>query len=79
LEYLGDKGGLFSGKSQALKEASLTATYQFAEGFQTRLEYRRDFSNLPFFLTSVPGLLRKEQSTATLGLIWWFGGKQGAW
>lgn len=78
-EYLSDRGGLFSGVTQALKEGTLTGEYKFAEGFLGRLEYRRDFSNQPFFLTSKPGLLKKEQNTATLGLVWWFGRKEGAW
>jgi len=34
---------------------------------------------LPFFLTELPGILKKEQNTATLGLVWWIGRKQGAW
>ncbi len=78
-EYLDDHGGLFSGVSQGLKESTVTATYQVVDGFQMRGEYRRDFSNLPFFLTARPGVLKKEQNTATLGLVWWFGGKQGSW
>lgn len=78
-EYLKDHGGLFSGTTQDLKEHTLTATYQFADGFQLRLEHRRDFSNQRFFLTDTPGVLKKEQNTATLGLIWWFGGKQDSW
>lgn len=78
-EYFGDKSGLFSNVNQALKETTLTATYRFADGFQTMLEYRRDFSNRPYFLTTTPGLLKKEQNTATLGMIWWFGGKEGSW
>ncbi len=78
-EYLRDRGGLFSGATQDLKEHTLTATYQFADGFQLRLEHRRDFSNQPFFLTDMSGVLKKEQNTATLGLIWWFGGKQDSW
>jgi Putative beta-barrel porin-2, OmpL-like. bbp2 len=78
-EYLGDDGGLFSGRSQALKEATLTAAYQFTEGFQAKMEWRRDFSNVPFFLSSTPGQLKKQQNTALLGLIWWFGGKPGPW
>ena len=78
-EYLKDRGGLFSGTTQDLKENTLTATYQLIDGFQIRLEHRRDFSNQPFFLTATPGLLKKEQNTATLGLIWWFGGKRGSW
>lgn len=78
-EYLSDRGGLFSGLSQALKETTLTADYHFAEGFLVRSEWRRDFSNQPFFLANDAGTLKKEQNTATLGLVWWFGGKQGAW
>lgn len=78
-EYLSDRGGLFSGVTQALKETTATYEYKFAEGFLTRLEWRRDFSNKPFFLTDVPNVLKKEQNTATVGLIWWFGQKQGSW
>ena len=78
-EYLFDHGGLFSGLTQALKETTATAEYKLAEGFLARMEWRRDFSNRPFFLTDVPGKLKKEQNTATLGLIWWFGRKQGPW
>lgn len=78
-EYLSDRGGLFSGATQALKETTATAEYKFADGFLARMEWRRDFSNQPFFLTDIPGKLKKEQNTATLGLIWWFGQKQGAW
>lgn len=71
-EYLSDRGGLFSGATQALKEHTLTATYQPADGVQFRLEYRRDYSNRPFFL-------QRDQNTATLGTIWWFGGKRDSW
>jgi hypothetical protein len=77
-EYLSDRGGLFSGVTQALKETTLTADYKFAEGFLMRSEWRRDFSNQPFFLTNAPGALKKDQNTATLGLVWWFG-KEGSW
>ena len=78
-EYLSDHGGLFSAITQALKENTVTAEYKFAEGFVARAEYRRDYSNHPFFLTDTAGTLNKEQNTATLGLIWWMGRKQGAW
>jgi Putative beta-barrel porin-2, OmpL-like. bbp2 len=77
-EYLSDRGGLFSGTTQALKETTITLDYKLAEGFLLRSEWRRDFSNQPFFLTSAAGVLKKEQNTATLGLIWWFG-KEGGW
>jgi len=78
-EYLADHGGLFSGITQALKENTLTLDYKLGEGFLVRSEYRRDFSNRPSFFTDVPGKLKKEQNTATLGLVWWFGRKQGTW
>jgi len=78
-EYLSDRGGLFSGVTQALKETTLTADYKVADGFLLRGEWRRDFSNQAFFLTEKPGRLKKEQNTATLGLIWWVGRKQGSW
>lgn len=44
-----------------------------------RWEWRRDWSNRPFFTTEQEGALKKEQNTATIGLVWWFGPRQGAW
>jgi hypothetical protein len=79
VEYLSDRGGLFSGLTQALKETTFTYDYKFADGFLVRTEWRRDFSNQPFFLTETPGVFKKEQNTATVGLIWWWGQKQGSW
>jgi hypothetical protein len=78
-EYLSDRGGLYSGKTQALKEFTFDFDQTVREGFQVREEVRRDFSNQPYFLTDTLGVLSKDQVTATLGLIWWFGGKQGVW
>jgi hypothetical protein len=78
-EYMADHAGLFSGTPQVLREATLTAEYNFGPGFLTRLEWRRDLSNHPYFLSDTLGLLRKEQSTAEVGLVWWFGAKQGVW
>jgi hypothetical protein len=78
-EYLSDRGGLYTGVDQALKEITLTWEYKFAQGFMVRDEFRRDFSNQPYFLTNTLGLLKPSQTTATMGLIFWFGGKQGTW
>jgi hypothetical protein len=87
-EYLSDRGGLFSSLTQALKEHTLTAEYKFGEGFLVRGEYRRDWSNRPFFLTDRlglfklidrPGVFKTEQNTATLGLVWWWGRKKDPW
>jgi putative OmpL-like beta-barrel porin-2 len=78
-EYLSDRGGLFSGLTQALKENTVTFDYSLADGFLMRYEWRRDFSNQPSFLTDVQGILGKQQNTATVGLMWWWGRKEGAW
>jgi hypothetical protein len=78
-EYLSDRGGLFSGKVQALKEFTVTFDQAVANGFLVREELRHDFSNQPYFLTDTLGNLSNNQTTATIGMVWWFGGKQGAW
>jgi hypothetical protein len=78
-EYMSDRGGLFSGTTQALKEETVTFEYKFTDNFLMREEWRRDFSNQPFFLTNTLGSLSKQQTTLGIGLVWWFGGKQGAW
>jgi hypothetical protein len=78
-EYLSDRGGLFSGITQALKENTVTFDYKLADGFLMRYEWRRDYSNQPSFLSDTQGLLLKQQTTATVGLLWWWGRKEGAW
>jgi outer membrane murein-binding lipoprotein Lpp len=78
-EYLSDRSGLFSGVVEALKEVTFTYDLFVADGFQVRTEYRHDWSNIPVFLTSAQNVFSKDQNTLTLGLIWWYGRKQGAW
>ncbi len=78
-EYLSDQGGLFSGATQALKETTVTLEQKMLEGFLLREEWRRDFSNQPYFYTGVLDKLKREQNTATLGVIWWFGPKKSPW
>jgi hypothetical protein len=78
-EYLSDRGGLFSNETQALKEVTGTYKYNFADGFDAFLEYRRDWSNRLYFITANPASPSSHQDTATLGLVWWYGGKQGSW
>ena len=78
-EYLADHGGLFSGAAQDLKEGTLTFDYRVADGFLLRSEFRRDWSNRPYFLTHDLGVLTRDQPTVGLGLVWWLGQKEGAW
>jgi Putative beta-barrel porin-2, OmpL-like. bbp2 len=78
-EYMSDRGGLFSGITQALKENTVTFDYRVSNRFLMRYEWRRDYSNQPTFYSDVQGVFRKDQTTATLGLVWWWGRKEGAW
>jgi Putative beta-barrel porin-2, OmpL-like. bbp2 len=78
-EYLADQGGLFTGITQALKETTVTLEQKMLEGFLLREEWRRDFSNQLYFFTSQLGVLKREQNTATLGVVWWFGPKKSPW
>jgi Putative beta-barrel porin-2, OmpL-like. bbp2 len=78
-EYLSDRGGLFSGITQALKETTVSFDYKLSDGFLMRYEWRRDFSNQPSFFTDKTGVLSKEQQTLGVGIVWWVGRKEGAW
>ena len=79
VEFLRDDGGLFSGATQSLNEVTLTYEYKVAEGFLMRGEWRRDGASAPFFLTRDAGVLKTNQHSATLGVLWWWGTKRGAW
>ena len=74
-----DDEGLFGGIEQMLQEVTATLEYRFADGFLIRGELRRDWSNKRFFTTVRPGELRDHQTTALVGLVWWFGNKPGTW
>jgi Putative beta-barrel porin-2, OmpL-like. bbp2 len=81
-EYLNDHGGLFTGITsyiEALKEVTATYDFQLADGFDMRWEYRRDISNRPIFLSNEQNIYSTHQDTATMGVVWWFGRKQGPW
>lgn len=78
-EYMSDRDGLFSNASQDLKEATGTWKYSLSDDFDAFLEYRRDWTNIRYFVTGNPAAPSGHQDTATLGLVWWYGGKQGSW
>jgi hypothetical protein len=70
-EYLKDSDGFMSGTSQTLKELTLTTEHKMGRTLLTRLEYRRDFSDTPFFLRT-GGAAKKSQDTFTIGLVYAF-------
>jgi hypothetical protein len=70
-EYFNDPNGYSTGLSQHLNE--FTGTYEYKipklpQTVLTRLEYRRDMSDQPFFKKNITGLV-DDQSTFTIGLI----------
>ena len=73
------EGGMFSGVNQALKETTVTLDWKVADGFVIRPEWWLDWSNRPSFLTDTLGTVSKQQNTPGFGLVWWLGGKEGAW
>jgi hypothetical protein len=73
-----DDEGLFVGIDQLVQEITLTGEYKFADGFLIRGEFRRDWSDTPFFSTN-SGVPSAHQNTALVGLIWWIGNKTGSW
>ena len=75
-EWLNDDG-LFGGIDQTLQEVTFTAEFKFSGEFLARGEFRRDFSDEPFFPSrSDP---RRHQNTTLVGLVWWVGNKTGSW
>jgi hypothetical protein len=75
-EYYSDAKGFITGTAQALKEFTLTGEFKMKEGFLTRLEYRRDWSNQPFFDRGNENASHKNQNTFLIGLVAYFGPKR---
>jgi len=75
-EWFKDKDGFATGVAQDLKEFTLTGEYKMVEGLLARMEYRRDWTNQPFF--DYGGTLgsKRSQNTATLGVLAYFGPKR---
>lgn len=76
LEWFNDADGFTTGAAQKLKEATFTAEFKMKEGVLSRLEYRRDWSNQPFFDRGAASAARRNQDTLLLGLVAFFGPKR---
>ena len=74
-EWYKDQAGLITGLSQTLQEATLTLEYKMLDGFLSRLEYRRDWSNQPFFDRGNTLASARNQDTMLVGLVAYFGPK----
>lgn len=82
-----DQDGFITSQRQTLNSFTVTGEYKWAGGLLSRLEYRRDWSDKPFFerggqgsplnISGVPFALgpSKHQDTLTLGFVAFFGPK----
>jgi Putative beta-barrel porin-2, OmpL-like. bbp2 len=71
-EFFHDMNGFSTGTAQELKEFTATYEYKWAEGLLTRIEYRRDWSDEPFFHKGDYNFV-DAQSTLTAGFVAFFG------
>jgi hypothetical protein len=75
-ENYNDKKGFITGQTQMLNSFTVTGEYKWIEGLLARLEYRRDWSDKPFYgRGNQPGSW-KNQDTITLGVVAFFGPKR---
>jgi hypothetical protein len=70
VEWFDDPDGAATGVVQTLREVTLTTELKLAGGLLTRLELRRDVSDVDFFEDG--GRMTDSQDTVTLGLIYAF-------
>ena len=75
-EWFDDHNGFSTGTAQRVKEFTMTGEYKLRPTLITRFEFRRDWSNQPFFPKSDPTLFARSQSTVLAGLIWTFGTRE---
>ena len=75
LEWFGDADGFATGVPQVLKEFTLTSEFTIWKSVMLRPEFRRDWSNRPFFDRGCSPAASRHQTTALAGLIAFFGAK----
>ncbi|MGE0450325.1 MAG: porin [Vicinamibacterales bacterium] len=66
-EIFNDNDGMASGTAQKLKEFTLTGELKHSQGLIFRAEYRRDWSDIDYFVKD--GIPRNNQNTFTLAFI----------
>jgi hypothetical protein len=71
LEWFEDRDGFSTGLAQTVKEFTITSEQKLAGQLLTRVEFRRDMSNEPFFKKSGDRLV-KSQNTVSFGFVYAF-------
>jgi len=75
LEWYDDVTGFTTGTRQKLKEVTLTGEAKLNDFVVTRLEYRRDWSDVRFFDRGGTPASSKNQDTVLEGIVAFFGPK----
>jgi len=75
-ENYNDRDGFITGLDQTLNSFTVTGEYKWVEGLLARLEYRRDWSDKPYFDRGNSLAVWKNQDTVTLGIVAFFGPKR---
>ncbi len=73
-EFYDDADGFMTGTAQQLKEATLTGEYKITPWLLSRVEFRNDWSNQPFFQEDNGNA--KSQPTVLAGLVVYFAPKK---
>jgi hypothetical protein len=68
-EIFDDAGGFSTGTKQTIKEGTITGEYKLNDHFISRLEFRHDATDTPFFIEKNGQPLGKDMNTVTLGLM----------
>jgi len=74
-EYFNDPNGFSTGTTQDVQEFTGTYEYKWAAGLLSRVEIRKDWSDVDFFHKGDGGSV-KGQTTATVGFVAFFGPKR---
>jgi hypothetical protein len=75
-DWYKDPDGFITAVAQTMQEFTITADYKLLEGFLSRFEYRRDWSNQPFFDRGNQAASAKSMNTLLAGVMVYFGPKR---
>jgi len=72
-EIYDDADGFMTGRAQTLKEFTMTAELKHSQGLIFRAEYRRDWSDVNYFVKK--GRSENNQNTFTIVFVYGFSSK----
>jgi hypothetical protein len=70
MEFFNDADGLLTGVPQNMKEFTLTGETKMNDSFIWRFEYRRDWSDKPYYADGPISFAKKNQNLLMAGFMW---------